>query len=555
MTGTQQRRLTTRPLSRRSLFQLAGAGGAAAVLLPSHASTAAIPGGTARPLTIPALAQWQPSGNARFHPCKSTRVVVAPRTGGALLEDASLLASELRRATGLPVTVARSERRLPGEVRLDLHAGYQELGSEGYRLRVDADGVAITANAPAGVFYGTRTLLQLLRQGPVPAGTARDWPRYPERGLMVDMGNTFFSAAWLRSRIEELADLKMNYLHLHLSDDGGFRIASDSHPEIVAKEHLTKAELRQLVELAAQRHITVVPEIDMPGHLTAALAAHPELRLRDVSGQPSASQLDITNPAALRFARQLVDEYAPLFPGPYWHIGGDEYMPDEKYDLYPALAADAQRRYGPGANGKDALVGFLNTMSGVVRAHGKTARVWADDLDGGNVLKANPSMIAEWWDDLAVLSDPTAPGPNQLMSEGHRIMNCSWFPTYYNTGQTGQLFPRPDMRDGYEHWSCDQFAGAFFSPAVEGTAVHKPPERVSPTERRNLGAKVHIWSAGGGTEQEIAEGVYPFLRVVAQKSWDTPLLTASYAEYETVMRRVGRPGPSATAGVLTSDCR
>jgi hexosaminidase len=244
----------------------------------------------------------------------------------------------------------------------------------------------------------------------------------------------------------------------------------------------------------------------------------------------------------------------PLFPGPYWHIGGDEYMPNAEYPLYPQLAAYAQRRYGPDANGKDALVAFLNAINSTVRSHGKTARVWADDLDGGNLVKAHPSMITEWWCDLAVLSDATAPGPNQLLAEGHRIMNCSWFPTYYNSGPQGQAFPRPDMRDAYEHWTCDQFAGAFFSPAVQGQAIHNPPERVAPSERRNLGAKVHIWSAGGGTEQEIAAGVYPFLRVLAQKTWDTPALTGSYADYQTIMTRVGRPGGPAPAGARAGSC-
>src|SRR4030095_12151831 len=114
--------------------------------------------------------------------------------------------------------------------------------------------------------------------------------------------------------IKELAYLKMNYFHLHFSDDGGFRIESETHPEIVAAQHLSKQEVRPLVALAGRYHVMVVPELDMPGHLGGALAAHPELQLRDALGQANASRLDITNPAALSFARDLIEELLPLFP-------------------------------------------------------------------------------------------------------------------------------------------------------------------------------------------------------------------------------------------------
>ena len=112
----------------------------------------------------------------------------------------------------------------------------------------------IEARTAAGAFYGTRSVVQLLRRKrSIPAGTARDWPRYPERGLMLDNGRRYFSPRWLRARIRELAYLKLNQLHLHFSDDQGFRIASRSHPEIVSDPHLTKRQVRSLVALRAAR--------------------------------------------------------------------------------------------------------------------------------------------------------------------------------------------------------------------------------------------------------------------------------------------------------------
>ena len=141
----------------------------------------------------------------------------------------------------------------PGDIELALGAPDRKLGREGYRLEVGPV-LRIEARTAAGAFYGTRSVVQLLRRKrSIPAGTARDWPRYPERGLMLDNGRRYFSPRWLRARIRELAYLKLNQLHLHFSDDQGFRIASRSHPEIVSDRHLTKRQVRSLVALRAAR--------------------------------------------------------------------------------------------------------------------------------------------------------------------------------------------------------------------------------------------------------------------------------------------------------------
>ena len=138
---------------------------------------------------------------------------------------------------------------------------------------VIGDTVRIGGRGDAGVFYGGRTLIALLgSRGAAPRGVVRDVPRWRERGLMVDAGRKYFTPAWLEARVRELAGLRMNVLHLHLSDNEGFRIESDRHPEIVTKPALTKAEVRRLLELATRYHVTVIPEIDMPGHLRAPLA-------------------------------------------------------------------------------------------------------------------------------------------------------------------------------------------------------------------------------------------------------------------------------------------
>src|SRR5258708_2111996 len=136
--------------------------------------------------------------------------------------------------------------------------------------------VTLSASTEDGVFYGTWTLLQLLKQGlTLKGGVARDWPDYPQRGLMIDVGRQYFSVPWLESHIRDLAYLKYNFFHLHFSDNFGFRLESERHPEIVSTQYYTKAEIHALHTLANKYHVTIVPEIDVPGHLDAALLTHP----------------------------------------------------------------------------------------------------------------------------------------------------------------------------------------------------------------------------------------------------------------------------------------
>lgn len=148
----------------------------------------------------------------------------------------------------------------------------------------------------------------------MPAGTATDWPKYPERGLLVDLGRKYFSIDWIRDRIREMSYLKLNYFHLHLSDRQGFRLASERHPEIVSDRHYMKHEIRSLIEYAQRYHVQLVPEIDFPGHMDAILAAHPDLKLVSRKGIVNHGAIDLSKPESYRLMADLLDEYLPLFP-------------------------------------------------------------------------------------------------------------------------------------------------------------------------------------------------------------------------------------------------
>lgn len=489
------------------------------------------------PHTIPALREWS-GGQGSFALGSSPRIVVT-RGQWQLLDEARLFASDMKVLTGRELPIA-SGAPGPGDIGLALGSRETGLGGEGYRMSID-DRVVISARTDAGVFYGTRTLLQLFRQSPaIPAGTARDWPRYPERGLMVDVARSMFSMDWIKSHIRELGYLKLNYLQLHLSDDQGFRVESDAHPEIVSEQHYTKDQIREIVDLAARHHITVVPEIDMPGHMAAALKPHPEFQLRTVAGlaRPPASKLDITNPAARAFARELIDEFAPLFPGQYFHIGADEFMVLDSYDLYPQLAQYARERYGPQATARDAVIDFVNWVEPAVRAHGKTMRTWNDGLHSDGVVEPNPAIVVDYWTESELT-------PQMLLDRGHQVMNAGWYPTYYVVAPHQTIEPvTNDMpASAYETWEVHRFSG------LDRSKVHL----VDPDEPGNLGSKVHLWGdfnavAPYESEEQSAEGIAAQLRIVAQKTWRSKQLTETWEEFQPIMAAVGHaPGYSASS--------
>jgi hexosaminidase len=446
--------------------------GALAVLLSVAAPA------PAKPLTIPALREWHPAPGAfRLRP--SSRVV----GGGA---EGAMLARELRHP------VLRGEPR-PGDIALRLGARDRRLGSEGYRLEVGPV-LRIDARTRAGLFYGSRSVLQLLRRrDTIPAGRARDWPGYPERGLMLDNGRRYFSPAWIKRQIRLMAYLKLNQLHLHFSDSEGFRIESDSHPEVVSDPHLTKREVRDIVEFARRRHVRVIPELDMPGHMRAALAAHPELQLARRT-----DALDVANPAARGFARDLILEYLALFPGRYWHAGADEISQ-------------------PG------LTDFVNWIDGLVRERGRTLRVWHDGLAGGGVRR---DVVVEWW------ADHTGPSPAELLRQGHRVLNAGWWPTYYVVSPLGRV--RPSMRVAYESWEVNEFGGL----AINSPTPPNPPQVVP--RRGVLGSELHVWNDDPTGESDAAteRGIAPRLRVIAQKTWDTEPPARTYAGFERLWNRV-----------------
>ncbi|GAA2396043.1 hypothetical protein GCM10010420_22110 [Streptomyces glaucosporus] len=480
----------------------------------------------AAPATVPSVRRWEPAPGPGWQPGPGTRVVADP--DGEAADEAELLAEELDadHTAGPPG---------PGDVELvlDPDAPEEEIrGREGYTLTAGPGRVTITGRTDTGVFHGTRTLLQALRGGGrMPPGTVRDWPDRPQRGLMIDIARKHFSADWIEDRIREMGDLKLNQLQLHLSDDQAFRVESDSHPEIVSDPHLTKAELRRIVELANSRHIAVIPEIDSPGHLGAVLDAHPGLRLRDADGDPAPGAVDISDPRAARLVDDLLREYAPLFrdqpgPGPYWHLGGDEYRALTASDpeaAYPDLAEAARREHGPRAGVRDLATAWLNDRAATVRKEGFVPQVWNDgQYRGGVVRPSRPRQVA-YWTGKEIGARP----PEEYLREGWETVNLNDEYLYYVLGEPNE-FVYPTGERIYEEWT----------PAVlRGTGP--VPERLAGPGRIQ-GGRLAVWCdlAGAQTAGQVARGIRMPLRAVAQKLWDPARPALDWSAFRDLADRV-----------------
>lgn len=467
------------------------------------------------PRTIPAVRTHTAARGPGWRPAAGHRVVVGdPR----LADEGRLIAGEL----GMAYAGQKSDNRA-GDLRLTLGGSGNP---ESYTMTVRGGRVTVTGPSDAGVFYGTRTLKQEVRKGgTAPEGVVKDAPAKPQRAFQLDIARKYFSPGWIEDRIRELGDLKYNEFGLHFSDDQAFRIASDTHPEIVAAQHLTKAQVKSIVDLAASRHITVVPEIDSPGHLGAVLAAHPELQLRNVNGVATRGAIDISEDASGKLLDDLLNEYAGLFPGGQWHLGGDEYQAltvANPAASFPQLATAAQQRYGSGAGVADLATGWLNDRADTVRAHDRTMRVWNDGFFRNASVKPASDLVVAYWTGKEI----GARVPVDYLSAGRKVLNYNDEYLYYVLGEP-QTFVYPTGQRIYQQWTPRVLRGT--------TAVS------SRYDAQILGGAFSVWCdlANSQTQAQVAAGIRMPLRATAQKLWDarTPALT--WTQFRTLAGRLG----------------
>ena len=367
----------------------ANAGGAAgaAPSCPVLNSVSVMSSGMANLVPLPVSVKV---GTGAFALSSASGIYVEPGTP-EMLAVGQYLADQMKAATGQTWSVAGTTGApCPGSLYLSA-TGDAGLGAEGYQLDVSAQLVQLKAPQPAGVFRGVQTLRQLLppsfegggmQAGPwgIAVGTIRDYPRFGWRGAMLDVARHFFSVSDVEKLIDLAAYFKLNVFHLHLSDDQGFRIAIGSWPKLTsvggstavgggAGGFYTQADYSALVAYAKARYITIVPEVDVPGHTNAALASYSELNCNGTAPQLRTdtavgySSLCVTSDKTYQFIADVVREIAAITPGSYIHLGGDEAkattLPD--FNTFFNKAAPAVATAGKSLIGWDAL-GQLDTL-------------------------------------------------------------------------------------------------------------------------------------------------------------------------------------------------
>jgi hexosaminidase len=359
--------------------------------------------------------------------------------------EASYLADALAKATGFHPAVTPAADRTADVIRLRLVPARPDLGDEGYALSVRPDGVLIEAAKPAGIFDGVQTLRQLLPTAApwtIPCVEIHDQPRLAWRGLMLDVSRHFFDTAEVEAVLEQMAQLKLNVFHWHLTDDNGWRIEIKRYPKLTTagawhamtpaerdSKHVqgglyggfyTQEQIREVVAFAAVRHITVVPEVDAPAHCSAAMAAYPELAPDNgwtpvvATGQKGTTErcgaMCVAKPATVAFCHGVIDELLPLFPSPYLHIGGDEVF----YDQWQAcpISRAAMAKLGC-RDMADLQVRFTNDLVAYVEAKGRHAIIW-NNLYRQTVDKR---AVNQFWRDMNPARDFANAGYTVLVSD------------------------------------------------------------------------------------------------------------------------------------------
>ena len=422
------------------------------------------------------------------------------------------LADKLNPSTGLGLEVkTTTDAPAPGNIYLSLSDSDSELGDEGYQLTITDKLISLAANKPAGLFHGIQTIRQLLpaqvemtskQKGPweIATGTIRDYPTYGYRGSMLDVARHFFGVDDVKNLIDQMAYYKMNVMHLHLSDDQGWRIEIKSWPNLTAHGgktevgggeggFYTQEQYSDIVKYAQDRFITIIPEIDMPGHTNAASASYPELNGNGKTAdlytgtEVGFSTLATKKEVTYKFIDDVIRELAALTPGEYLHIGGDESHATKIEDYIP----------------------FMNRVQDMVVAHGKKVLAW-DEIALATV---KPNTVVQYWAKAENAIKGVAQGAKVLMSPAKN----AYLDMQYDSTSTYGL-----------HWA------AYIE--VDKGYNWDPANLVPEIKKENItGIEAPLWSETVGARQEAEYLIFPRLLGYAEIGW-TPAELRNWDDYK-----------------------
>ena len=400
---------------------------------------------------------------------------------------------------------------------------------EAYKITIDDTGIHLTGASETAVLYGLRTIEQLTiaNNSTLAYGEIVDYPNVAERRIHVDMARKYISKDWFIRQIREMSYFKMNAIQMHFSENLGFRIECETDPSIVSEQHLTKADVREILAEAKKYGVKVIPSFDSPGHVDQILKAHPEYGQKDKYGNHYKSGLDVTNPEAIKYIYSLYDEYMELFEGcTDFHIGGDEYM---EFDRAPfttqykeVLDNYARENIDPNASWKDVIAKYINDLAEHVHEKGFTPRIWNDGIYyGENSWGQNKQMIEmhkyigiDFWSQMSW--NYSIAKLQTFLDKGHDTIynvNASFF--YYVL--------RPSMPDdGRKQHSFDNLNSdkLIFDDWTPGKFQANTIADDNPAIK---GASLAIWcdKADVCDEDTITEDIANEMRALATKAWNT----------------------------------
>jgi hexosaminidase len=426
---------------------------------------------------------------------------------------ANFLAEKVKPATGFDMEIS-SDEETSGAIVLAIEGGKNELGAEGYELSVEEDGIKITATSPIGLFWGVQTLRQLLPEDieksssvldgvwEIATGTIRDYPEYSWRGSMLDVARHFFTVDEVKHYIDLITFYKMNTLHLHLSDDQGWRIEIKSWPNLTKIGGLsevggteggfyTQEQYAEIVEYAASHFVTIIPEIDMPGHINAALVSYKELNPGPaINREPGSSNanrpkpgvvhtgievgfstLDVRKDITFKFVNDVLRELATMTPGPYLHIGGDEAAVTKKPDY----------------------IAFVNRFKEIVKANGKKMVGWEEIAQA----EIDSTVIVQHWSNEEHALMAADKGAKLIFSPAKKAYLDM---QYDSTTKLGL------------HWAAyiEVDSSYIWDPATRLAGVD--PEQI-------LGVEAPLWSETTATMDDVEYMAFPRLPGVAEVGW------------------------------------
>ncbi|HET6567382.1 MAG TPA: beta-N-acetylhexosaminidase, partial [Rhodothermales bacterium] len=475
---------------------------------------------------IPIPATVEESASAPFVVGENTGIVV--EAGNADAARVGLFLADLigNRAESKPNVTDAGAAIPAGSIYLTTQGADVSLGEEGYELTVTPERVTISAWTPAGLFYGVQTLRQLLppsveyqatydRPMLVPAVHILDHPRFEWRGAMLDVARHFFSTDDVKRYIDLMAMYKLNRLHLHLSDDQGWRIEIPSWPNLTKiggqtevgggpGGFYTQEEFTDLVRYAQDRFITIVPEIDMPGHTNAALASYPELNCNGeapphyTGTRVGFSVLCVDKDVTYEFIDDVVRDISAVSPGPYFHIGGDEVR---------KLTPEQYRQ-------------FIERTEEIVRSHGKKVIGW----DETAVANPVPGTVVQLWRPEAsheMIAGAVAKGAAVVLSPAAKIYLDMKYDSTTVLGQSWAAII--NVREGYD-W--------------EPTAILPDIP-----EQSILGVEAPIWTETMATMDDVEYLAFPRLAGAAEIAWSP----AAKRDWNTYRLRLGAQAPRWSA--------